>query len=692
MGVCSDVERPYNRKNTSNNNQKKRKINENIQYEKQSSEKELEYQSLPSRKDIKNEYNKKLKNNYPKFDNSSIYVSQENQSDLKESTQFTGADKYTKKYDIKIKQNKEYKIEDKIENKINIDYQSQYQKKESIINFNENKEQEIKTNLDNEKIINLDDNSIKNENINKINDKKFEEDHQEPLYEEFFTNKESNYYDMILNFNSFEQLRKNGWTANFTIEGKKKYDKCINENNIVIGVVGIKNRGKSYLLGRIMDNKDFRLPSGFLVTTYGISCRFPVLNKGDKVFVTLDTAGKDNPLLQNAYYQNNEDVKKIAKDQKISEILLSDFIIQESNILIAVLEQLSFAEQEMLRTLIERLKQKERKEIEKRELIIIHNLMNISTVKEIKQFIDNTLLKSLTFSLEPQSMGKHEKFDDSKSYFYVQNEESQNNNENNEDDNQDNLEIIHLVVGDDLSSEVKESFNEPAFRFIRDKITIDTTRKFDIIESFKNFIIKNSKKFMANNKEFSEDTLYIGREEKRKVYIDKEKKNTIDKIIIPIKYKEKENIEEFNLKSVYIDSNGIHNFINSIETRYSSRIIKNMDKDYLEIIFEMFGKIKEIKNEIDYDNDNNQIIITIKGEIEEIIKINNEKVYGNLKYSQFEFQVKIEQFISNKNINDENKYFEIEIKNEPVKEEDLECGIYTYLFPIKLYPISNIKN
>ena len=50
--------------------------------------------------------------------------------------------------------------------------------------------------------------------------------------------------------------------------------------------------------------------------------------------------------------------------------------------------------------------------------------MNISTVKEIRQLIDNTLLKSLTFSLEPQSMGKHEKFDDSKSYFYVQNKES----------------------------------------------------------------------------------------------------------------------------------------------------------------------------------------------------------------------------------------------------------------------------
>ena len=544
--------------------------------------------------------------------------------------------------------------------------------------------------------------NFENENLDYIkkekNDEIFEED-QNPLYEEIFTNEESNYYDMILNFNSFEQLKKDGWISYFSIDGKKKYDKCIKEDNIVIGVVGIKNRGKSYLLGRIMDNKDYKPPSGFLVTTNGISCKFPILEKKNKVFVTLDTAGKDNPFLQNAYHQNNEDIRKISRDQKISEILLSDFIIQESNILIAVLEQLSFAEQEMLRTLIERLKQKEIKGVQKRSLIVIHNLMNISTVEDIKKFIDNTLLKSLTFSLEPQSMGFNEEYDDSKSYFYIQNTESNEesqNNENSEDNIQevpDKLEIIHLVVGNDSIKEVRETFNEPAFRFIRDKITINTTRKFDIIKSFKDFIIKNSKKFM-DKEGLSETSIYIGEEKRRKVYTDKGKKKTIDKILIPIEYKDKDKNKEFNLKSVYTDSNGIHSFLNSIEPRYSSRKIKKMDKDYLEIVFEMFGKIKDsLIIEKDYDIDNDQIIITIKGKIEEVIKKKNEEIYGNLKYSEFEFQVKIEQYIPNKETNGPNKFFEIEITDEPPeKEEDIECGIYTYLFPIILHPIDNIKN
>ena len=125
-------------------------------------------------------------------------------------------------------------------------------------------------------------------------------------------------------------------------------------------------------------------------------------------------------------------------DQAITEIVLSDFIIQESNILIAMMEQLSFEEQRMLSTLIERLKKKDIKGLQKRKLLVIHNLMNISTVDGIKQFIRDILLKSLTFRLEKQSMWKNAEFDDSKKYVYVQIIDNEKENENK-------LEIIHLI-------------------------------------------------------------------------------------------------------------------------------------------------------------------------------------------------------------------------------------------------------
>jgi hypothetical protein len=41
----------------------------------------------------------------------------------------------------------------------------------------------------------------------------------EIIYDEIFYDGNSDNYDMILNFNSFEQLKKDCWTANFSKEG-----------------------------------------------------------------------------------------------------------------------------------------------------------------------------------------------------------------------------------------------------------------------------------------------------------------------------------------------------------------------------------------------------------------------------------------------------------------------------------------
>ena len=511
-----------------------------------------------------------------------------------------------------------------------------------------------------------------------------ERDKRNFIFEDFFTDKDSSNYDMILNFNSFEQLRQNGWTANFTIEGKNKYDNSINENNVVIGVLGNKNRGKSYLLERIMKNKDYKSPSGFLVTTYGISCNFPTLEDTGGSFVTLDTAGKDSPLLKNAFF-GNTDIKTIARDQKITEIVLSDFIIQESNILIAVVEQLSFEEQEMLKTLIERLKQKDVKGIQKRKLIVIHNLMNISSVDGIYNFINDTLDKSLTFVLESQSMGRTDEFDDSKKKFYIQKIENDGNNK----ENQSKLEIIHLIFGNDKDDHIKKEFNEPALRFIRDAITIDSSRKFNIVKAFKDFIIKNSKKYMTGDG-LPKDSLIIGKEQKKKVYVDKERSQVDDRIIIPISAKNNKDIP--NLKGLYTNYKGKENFFNKINVRYSSKLIQIKEHFYIKIVFELFGKIKKLTRKIDSDNDDNdQYIITFKGEVEEIDdKTQKTKAIGNLEYTEFDFQVKIKKYLPTKK---ENTEFNIEIlENEEQTKIEIESndkGIYKLLLKANADLIDN---
>ena len=160
------------------------------------------------------------------------------------------------------------------------------------------------------------------------------------LDEDFFSDPDSDSYDMILNFYSLKQLKDGGYCCYFNPEGIKKHKKCRDEYNVVIGILGMKNRGKSYLLSRLMQTKNYEAPSGFLRTTYGISINFPQLAPNGAFFITLDTAGKDSPLLRNMIFKDN--IKDFVNDQAITEIVLSDFIIQESNILIAMMEQLSF--------------------------------------------------------------------------------------------------------------------------------------------------------------------------------------------------------------------------------------------------------------------------------------------------------------------------------------------------------------
>ena len=187
-------------------------------------------------------------------------------------------------------------------------------------------------------------------------------------------------------------------------------------------------------------------------------------------------------------------IKEIARDQRVSEIVLSDFIIQESDVFLTVLEQLSFAEQDMLKNLINQLKSKKTDNpVNPRTLLVIHNLMNLTNVDSIKNFINKILLNSLTFDLrnkeQPMAIFKDEQNnDDRDKKYYVQ-----------KTDEADKLHIFHIVIGNDKSPEVRKQYNEPAIRFIRKMIMTATSKRFDLINAFINFLIKNSKKYLNGN-------------------------------------------------------------------------------------------------------------------------------------------------------------------------------------------------
>ena len=509
-----------------------------------------------------------------------------------------------------------------------------------------------------------------NININKNKQKYFEqekENNDDILYDIIFFDKNQNYYDMILNFKSFEQLKQDGWNAYFSLEGWKKYQKSLEEDFVSVGFFGKKNRGKSYLLKRIMNNDNYQINDEFLPTDYGLNCKFSEHNR--QIFVTSDKSGLDNPLISNKF-SKNDDINSIINDKNACEKLLNDFIINVCNVSIAVVEQLSFDEEEMLISLINRLSVKELKDNIDKRLIVIHNLMNIKRVEDINIFIKYTLLKSLTISLEAHYIEDHR---DAKYSLTVYNQIIEDIRK---------LDIVHLIIGNDKIEEIRMKYNEPAFKYIRDYIQIDSVRKFDILESFKCFVENNYKKYINTNL-FGDNPLEIGEKRIVKVYTDEEKLNTDYKIIKPIRLKNKNKIQNIAFKNIIFEPYGI-------VPLYSTKIINKNHNLFLEIIFEIYGKLCEFSTDILYDDDDCKIIINIRGKNEEFeldfLKTEGKKgiEIGNLKYKEFGFQVVLYKFGAIKN-----HEIEIEkIENNNIKPKlDEDTGICTLLFPVNVYEI-----
>ena len=158
--------------------------------------------------------------------------------------------------------------------------------------------------------------------------------------------------------------------------------------------------------------------------------------------------------------------------------------MQKSSVLIAVIEQLSYVEQIMLTGLIERLKAMKKKNNNKK-LLVIHNLNNLTSIEEIDDFIKNIIKNSLTFELEEKPYDKFNKKSQSKNENLVYYKEKN-----------DNVDIFHIIMGNDRDEKIRKYYNEPAINHIISEITVAHQEKFNLIEEFTEHIKKKSKSFL----------------------------------------------------------------------------------------------------------------------------------------------------------------------------------------------------
>ena len=296
---------------------------------------------------------------------------------LKEKEKFEGENKdllrKTKEYE-----NNEISLKKKIdilnEEKKSLIKQLEDQKKQLENNLNVSK-----SNINNlEKELNM--LKEKNNNLNsEINILKKTEEKQKlgknPL----------DFYDIIVNINSMQNI-KNGWEVKINENGKKIIDSEEKNKKLVIGVIGNRNKGKSFLLQAISGEK---MQTGTTINTIGLSIKF-----SEDKFVLLDSEGSESPILG-----EHTNMLDISRDKLFTEAFLLSYITKYSNALLLIVDYLTFSEQKLINKISEDIKKLKIKGISK-SLIVIHNLQTFETIADVENYIKNTLKNSATFQIE----------------------------------------------------------------------------------------------------------------------------------------------------------------------------------------------------------------------------------------------------------------------------------------------------
>ena len=423
------------------------------------------------------------------------------------------------------------------------------------------------------------------------------------------------YYDIIICIESILGI-ESGWRVKSSESGKQLYDKMKNSSLVKVGVIGLRNKGKSFLLQKFL-NKD--LPKGTSIKTEGLSIKYPSSSdlRNQRNYILLDSAGSEVPLLDYEKHLKKLDkeealnqLDRIAKDKTLTELFLQNFIISSSDMLILVVGVLTYPEQKLLNRIEKTLKSLINQKIFKK-LFVIHNLESFVEKEQVEAYINDYLKNSATFELKESK------------YIKTGSEKPDSNNQNNifyvetfDNDEETPLQVFHLIMANDFS-EAGKYYNKFAINYLKDHLNSFTNIKsFPVIEKLKDFFVKFSEEAFENPIEKSEVSI-------------------AEDLTIKLKSEKK-----ILFKKCLIDEMGFSNFLGSgFEPTYW--IYK--DKEKINITFESSGKVKELEPNCEYGNDG-YIKFSISGnkELKVPEESENIKIFKNtIKQGKFNFQIKL---------------------------------------------------
>jgi len=396
-----------------------------------------------------------------------------------------------------------------------------------------------------------------NEEIKKELEKKMKEEallNYTPIYDD---KKTIDFYDIILKINSIRDVLS-GWKIEFSENGKEYYEKMKTKDFLKVGVVGLGNKGKSFLLQKLAN---IELPSGTSIKTEGLSIKCPDINSENKNIILIDSAGSETPLVEdenfnfNKFKDNLEELREqldnLARDKCLTESFLQNIIINESNMLLIIVGNLTYPEQKLLNKI--------RKE-KKQNLYIIHNLQTFTQKSQVEHYIEETLLKSATFRLKKNkqiSIEDEEKKNEQNDYYFI--EESFNIKA------EDNNNIFHLIMARQQTP-AGDYYNNFVIKFLRNQMNnFPKQSPFPIVTKIKEYFFHSSKDYLEipleeNSFEESEDMIKL-------------KKDT-----------------QLKLKKVLVDEMGISNFIGD---SYSPKMCYFVYKNKFYFQIELPGKFEK---------------------------------------------------------------------------------------------------
>ena len=305
-------------------------------------------------------------------------------------------------------------------------------------------------------------------------------------------NEHEQIYDVIIDINSILSLNDKGWEIKYP-KGKENYEKKIRRHRIIVGALGNRKKGKSFILSKLTEKC---IGHSFWLKTEGISVFYG--DKDDHYLAILDSAGQDDPLLKSEINDDKEENNKLTefkedndknkdkeeketnktellekslRDKLLTEKFLEEFIIHMSDIIILVVGIMTLNEQILLTRIKNSLKNE-------KYLYVIHNLQNYQFRWQVEDYIENTLKKLYGIKIEENDFMNN--YGDYYSKYFVER----------------NFRVYHLLFIN-YYSDVANYYNMPTLEFLKKNIEVVRNRSyFSVIENCKEFFMKIQHDFL----------------------------------------------------------------------------------------------------------------------------------------------------------------------------------------------------